>query len=699
MSLGYDMAKVRNIGIAAHIDAGKTTVTERILYFTGRVHRVGEVDDGEATMDWMPQERERGITITAAATATVWKGHRINVIDTPGHVDFTAEVERCLRVVDGMVALFCAVGGVQPQSETVWRQAERYRVPRVAFINKMDRTGADFWGVVKEIREQLGASAVPVVIPIGAEEGFTGLVDLLRMEAIFYREGPDGLVEVLTGPVPTALAEESQMAREAMLERACEQDDRLLEKYLAGDELQVEEVVAALRKGTVAGRIIPVLAGAAFRNKGIRRLLDAVVDFLPSPADLPPVGGTWDRREETRKPTEGEPLAALAFKVQADRHVGKLTFVRVYSGVLRGGEVVLNASRGTRQRIGRLFRMHADHREPVDELRAGEVGAAVGLGETFTGDTLASEANPIVLAPIEFPAPVIDLAVAPLRRAEGDRLARGLADLAAEDPTFVVRPDPETGDIVISGMGELHLEIIVDRLRREFGAEVTTGQPQVAYRETVIGTVEHEGKLVKQTGGHGQYAHVVLRVEPAPPGGGFEFENRVVGGRVPREYVPAVQRGIVDAMAVGPYARFPVVDIRVTLLDGSAHDVDSSEQAFRTCAAATFREACRRAGMGLLEPVMKAEITVPEADVGAVLGSLSSRRGRIVALEPRGRLQVVHAEVPLATMFGYTTELRNMTSGRGDFTMRFTRYEAVPHALAEEIVAQRCGAGAATRLA
>ncbi len=686
--MGHDIAKVRNIGIAAHIDAGKTTVTERILYFTGRTHRIGEVDAGQATMDWMPQERERGITITSAATTTEWKGHRVNVIDTPGHVDFTAEVERCLRVVDGMVALFCAVGGVQPQSEAVWRQAERYHVPRIAFVNKMDRTGADFWGVVREIRDQLGARAAPVVIPIGAEEDFAGLVDLLRMEAIYYREGANGM-EIEVAPVPTALAEEAQMARDALLERASEENDQLLEKYLAGELPSVEEVVAALRKATVEGRLIPVLAGSAFRNKGVRRLLDAVVDFLPSPADLPAVVGTWADKEEERQARDDEPLSALAFKVQADRHVGKLTYLRVYSGVLRGGEFVLNAGRDKRQRIGRLFRMHADHREPVEELRAGEVGAAVGLGDTYTGDTLANEERPIVLAPIEFPAPVVDLAIAPARRTDSDKLGRGLADLSAEDPTFVVRPNAETGDVVISGMGELHLEIIVDRLRREFGVEVTTGQPQVAYRETVIGAVEHEGKLVKQTGGHGQYAHVVLRVVPAGPGAGFEFTNKVVGGRVPREYIPAVERGIVEAMAEGPYARFPMVDVHVALLDGSAHDVDSSEQAFRTCAAASFRDACRRAGIRLLEPVMEVEVTVPEADVGAVLGSLAARRGRIVALEPKGKTQIVHAEVPLAAMFGYTTEIRGLTSGRGEFSMRFARYEAVPHALAEEIVARR----------
>ncbi len=684
----HDITKVRNIGIAAHIDAGKTTVTERILYFTGRVHRIGEVDDGQATMDWMPQERERGITISSAATTTNWKGHRINVIDTPGHVDFTAEVERCLRVVDGMVALFCAVGGVQPQSEAVWRQATKYEVPRIAFINKMDRTGADFWGVVREIRDKLGASAVPVVIPIGAEEEFAGLVDLLRMEAIYYRDEAGG-TEIEVGPVPTALFEQAQTARDALLERAAEVDDHLLAKFLAGEEPTVEEVTAALRKATVAGKLIPVLAGAAFRNKGIRRLLDAVVDFLPSPADLPPARGTWDGAEDGRRPLDSEPLSALAFKVQADRHVGKLTYLRVYSGVLRGGEFVLNASRSKRQRIGRLFRMHADHREPVDELRAGEVGAAVGLSETYTGDTLTREDSPIVLAPIEFPAPVVDLAIAPARRTDSDRLSRGLSDLSAEDPTFIVRPNAETGDVVISGMGELHLEIIVDRLRREFGVEVTVGQPQVAYRETVIGAVEHEGKLVKQTGGHGQYAHVVLRVEPARAGAGFEFESRVVGGRVPREYIPAVERGIVEAMAAGPYARFPMVDVRVVLLDGSAHEVDSSEQAFRTCAAAAFREACRKAGIRLLEPMMDVEVTAPEADLGAVLGSLAARRGRIVALEPRGRVPIVHAEVPLAAMFGYTTELRGLTSGRGQVSMRFARYEAVPTALAEEIIAGR----------
>ena len=688
MSSKLDITRVRNIGIAAHIDAGKTTVTERILYFTGKTHRIGEVDEGQATMDWMPQERERGITITAAATSVLWKGHQINVIDTPGHVDFTAEVERSLRVVDGMVALFCAVGGVQPQSETVWRQAEKYSVPRIAFVNKMDRTGADFFQVVQEIQQELGAKALPVVLPIGAEEEFTGLVDLIHNEALYYLDGAAG-TEIELGPVPRELQAQARTAREALVEGVCEEDEVLMEQYLKGGEISPKELIAGLRRATIAGRAVPVLAGAAFRNKGVRRLLDAVVEFLPSPVDLPPVQGRWNGAPVTRAPKDNEPLAALAFKVQADRHVGKLLYLRVYSGVLRTGDTVLNTSRDVRQRIGRLFVVHADHREPVQELRAGDVGAAVGLGETFTGDTLAQADSPILLAPIEFPAPVIDLAVFPARRTDADRLSRALADLAHEDPTFFVKPNPETGEVVVSGMGELHLEIIVDRLRREFGVEVTTGQPQVAYRETVIGSVEHEGKLVKQTGGHGQYAHVVLRVEPHDPGAGLEFETKVVGGRVPKEYVPAVERGIVEAMAEGPYAKFPMVDVRVTLLDGSYHEVDSSEQAFRTCAAQVFREACRKAGLRLLEPLMDVEVTVPEGELGAVMGSLASRRGRIVGLETRGKLQVVHAEVPLSAMFGYASELRSLTSGRGEFTMTFARYEAMPEALAEEVVARR----------
>ena len=683
--------RVRNIGIMAHIDAGKTTVTERILYFTGKKHKIGEVHDGEATMDWMPQEKERGITVTSAVTSVYWRGHRINIIDTPGHVDFTAEVERSLRVVDGTVALFCAVGGVQPQSEAVWHQAEKYRVPRIAFVNKMDRVGADFRAVVEEIRRELGANPVPVVIPIGAEEGFRGLVDLLDMEAIYFDETPHG-VELRRAPIPDELRAEAGEARERLVEAAAEADDSLLEKYLDGIEPGRDELVAALRRGTIQGALVPVLCGAAFRNKGVRRLLDAIVDFLPSPADVPAVVGEWEGHDERRAPSDEEPLTALAFKVQADRHMGKFTYVRVYSGVLRAGDVVLNATRGVRQRVGRLFEVHADKRDIVEELRAGDVGAVVGLSETYTGDTICDERCPLLLEPIEFPSPVIDLAIAPADRTDLDRLSRALAYLAAEDPTFVVRSDEDTGELVISGMGELHLEIIVDRIRREFGVEVATGVPQVAYRETILGAVEHEHKLVKQTGGRGQYAHIIFRLEPVGPGEGFQFENRVTGGRIPREYIPAIKKGFIDAMAEGPLAGYPMVDLRVTLLDGSFHEVDSSEQAFRTCARQALRAAAVRAGVELLEPVMSVEVIVPEEFVGQVSGSLAAKRGKVLGMEAKGRRAVVRARVPLAEMFGYSSELRNITSGRGEFAMHFERYEAVPYAIAEEIASSRRGA-------
>ena len=680
--------QVRNIGIMAHIDAGKTTVTERILYFTGKKHKIGEVHDGEATMDWMPQEKERGITITSAVTSVYWRDHRINIIDTPGHVDFTAEVERSLRVVDGSVALFCAVDGVQPQSEAVWHQAEKYRVPRIAFINKMDRVGADFRGVVEEIRRELGANPVPVVLPIGKEENFRGLVDLLDWRAIYFVEGPKG-IELEYGDIPGELLPEAREARERLLEAAAEADEALTEKYLEGEELSRDEIVAGLRKGTIAGTLVPVLCGSAFRNKGIRRLLDAIVDFLPSPADLPPVVGEWEGKEEVRTPSADEPLAALAFKVQSDRHMGKLTYVRVYSGVLRSGALVYNATRGVKQRITRLFEVHADKRDIVEELKAGDVGAVVGLSDTYTGDTICDERYPLVLEPIEFPSPVIDLAIAPARREDLDKLSRALSYLSAEDPTFVVRADDETGEVVISGMGELHLEIIVDRIRREFGVDVVTGAPQVAYRETVLGAVEHEEKLVKQTGGRGQYAHIIFRLEPAGPGEGFQFENKVTGGRIPREYIPAIKKGFIEAMAEGPLAGYPMVDLKVTLLDGSFHEVDSSEQAFRTCARQALREAAKRAGVELLEPVMSVEVTVPEEYVGQVSGNLAAKRGKILGLETRGKRAVVRARVPLAEMFGYASELRNITSGRGEFTMHFERYEAVPPYLAEEIASSR----------
>jgi elongation factor G len=686
MADNIDISKLRNIGVMAHIDAGKTTVTERMLFFTGKSHRIGEVDDGEATMDWMVQERERGITITAAATTTYWKDHRINIIDTPGHVDFTAEVERSLRVLDGTVALFCAVGGVQPQSETVWRQAERYQVPRLAFINKMDRTGADFEGVVAEIREELGANAVPIVIPIGGGETFRGIIDLVEMKATYFDETADGVM-LRKEPIPKDLLAKAREAESVMIERISEQDDHLMEKFISGETPEASEVVRVMRKATISGRIIPVLCGAAFKNKGVRRLLDAVVDYMPSPVDLPPVVGTHTETEKelVRQPRTDAPLAALAFKIQADKHMGKLTYVRVYSGVLKSGEFVYNSSRDKRQRIGRLFEMHANKQQAIEELLAGNVGAVVGLTDTHTGDTICEEDHPILLESIEFPTPVVSVAVKPESRAESDRLDKSLARLAEEDPTFTVKSNAETGDVIISGMGELHIEIIIDRLRREFNVGVTVGRPQVAYRETIIGSVEHDYKHVKQTGGHGQYAHVVFRIEPAEAGSGFHFVNEVREGRIPNNYIPAIERGMIDAMGEGPYAGFAMVDIRATLLDGSFHEVDSSDQAFRICASTGFREACRRAGLELLEPVMSVEVTAPEEYIGAITGSLCSKRGKISTLETKGKACILQARVPLGEMFGYATDLRSITSGRGDFSMHFENYEAVPYALAEEI--------------
>ena len=690
MPRSIDISRIRNVGLTAHIDAGKTTVTERILYFAGRTHRLGEVHDGEATMDWMVQEQERGITITSAATTAHWKDHQINVIDTPGHVDFTAEVERSLRVLDGTVALFCAVGGVQPQSETVWRQAEKYRVPRIAFINKMDRTGADFDGVVEDIREELGANAVPVVLPIGAEDRFVGIIDLVDMKAVYYDDTKDGIA-IREEDIPEELLEKARSAEAVMIERISEQDEQLMEKFLEGETPGRGECIAAMRQATIAGDIIPVLCGAAFKNKGVRRLMDAIIDYLPSPLDLPPVIGAQkeSNAEILRQPRDDSPLAALAFKIQSDKHMGKLTYVRVYSGTLNSGEVVYNSTREKRQRVGRLFMMHADNRQVVETLHAGEVGAVVGLGDTRTGDTICTEKHPVVLESIEFPAPVIGLAVTPESRIDRDNLSKALMRLAEEDPTFTVATNQETGDVVISGMGELHLEIIVDRLKREFNVNTQVGKPQVAYRETVVGSVEHVHKLVKQTGGHGQYAHVKIEVRPAEPGSGLHFEDRVTGGRIPKEYIPAVERGVVDAMAKGPYAGFPMVDVFVVLLDGSSHDVDSSEMAFRTCARQAFRDACKKAGLQLLEPVMSVEVTAPEDHTGAITGSLCSKRGQIIDMESRGKASITRARVPLAEMFGYSSELRNATSGRGEFTMQFEHYEAVPYALAEEIVEAR----------
>jgi len=685
----FPLERVRNIGIMAHIDAGKTTASERILFYTGRTHKVGEVDDGTATLDWMPQERERGITITSAATTTVWRGHMINLIDTPGHVDFTVEVERSLRVLDGAIGLFCAVGGVEPQSETVWRQAEKYEVPRIAFVNKMDRVGADFFAVVEQIQKELGANAVPVAIPVFENDQFVGIVDLVENCAVYYDDADLGTT-FHEEPVPERLRDEAAHWRRHLVEKASELDEALLEKYCADEPVTEDELRAAIRKATHARLVCPVLCGSAFRNKGIQRLLDAVVHYLPSPIDLPPVSGVCLGGEPIeRVPRDDGRLAALAFKVVADKHIGKLIYVRVYSGTLAAGSYVLNSTRGKRQRVGRLLRMHANRQEIVPALYSGEIGAVIGLSDTVTGDTLCAEEHPIVLEAIEFPAPVLSTAVATGDRPSADKLASALTRLAEEDPTFVVTTDPETDDIVISGMGELHLEVILDRLKREFGVEVTAGPPQVAYRETLTTPSQVAEKFVKQTGGRGQYAHVVLSVEPLPHGQGFEFVSEVVGGRVPREYVPAIEKGVVDAMAKGPWARCPVVDVRVVLTDGSHHEVDSSEMAFRTCAAAAFRKAFLRGHPVLLEPIMSVSVVVPEEHGGAVTGNLCAKRGHITGIDRRGDVQEISAIVPLAEMFGYATELRNVTQGRGTFTMHFEHYEPVPFAIAEEIIARR----------
>ncbi|MBM4030683.1 MAG: elongation factor G [Planctomycetes bacterium] len=689
MSRQVSLDRVRNIGIMAHIDAGKTTVSERILFYTGKTHKVGEVDEGTATLDWMPQERERGITITSAATTTVWRDHMINLIDTPGHVDFTVEVERSLRVLDGAIGLFCAVGGVEPQSETVWRQAEKYEVPRIAFVNKMDRVGADFFAVVDQIQRELGANAVPIAIPLVENEHFVGIVDLVENCAVYYDDADLGTT-FHEEPVPEGLRDEAGLWRRNLVEKVSELDERLLEKFCADQAISADELRAAIRKATHAHLICPVLCGSAFKNKGVQRLLDAIVDYLPSPIDLPPVSGVCLKGEPIeRVPRDDGRLAALAFKVVADRHVGKLVYVRVYSGTLAAGTYVLNSTAKKRQRIGRLLRMHANRQEIVDALYSGEIGAVVGLSDTVTGDTLCAEDHPIILEAIEFPAPVLSVAVATEGRESTDRLSAALARLAEEDPTFVVANDPESSDTIISGMGELHLDIILDRLRREFGVEVQPGPPQVAYRETLTTPVDITEKLVKQTGGRGQFAHVVMTLEPLDPGQGFEFASEVVGGRVPKEFVPAVERGIIDAMAKGPWSGYPVVDVRAILTDGSYHEVDSSDLAFRTCASMAFKRAFLRGNPQLLEPVMSVSVIVADEVAGPVTSHLCAKRGHITGMDRQGNAQEIKAMVPLANMFGYATELRNATQGRGTFTMHFEHYEAVPFAIAEEIIARK----------
>ncbi|MBN2090954.1 elongation factor G [candidate division KSB1 bacterium] len=682
--------RVRNVGIMAHIDAGKTTATERILYFTGRSHKLGEVHNGEATMDWMDQEKERGITITSAATTTLWKNHRINVIDTPGHVDFTAEVERSLRVLDGAIALFCAVGGVQPQSETVWRQSEKYNVPRIAFINKMDRFGADFYAVLNDIEEMLGANAVPVVIPIGAEDNFAGIIDLLEMKAIYYDDEKLNMT-YHEAPIPEDMRELADKYHKILIEKAAEQNETLLEKFCEGVEIARDEVVKALRDAVIRCDVVPVLCGSAYKNKGIRRLLDAVLDYLPSPLDRPPI---IDARQEHNKklvhhPSDLAPFAALAFKIMTDKHMGKMTFFRVYSGMIKAGSYIFNSTRNKKQRVGRLLQMHANRQEERDAIFCGDIGVAIGLSETTTGDTLCSEEHPIILETIEFPTPVVAMSVKAKENQNRDKLTQSLLKLSAEDPTFIVRTDSETSETVVSGMGELHLEILLERLRREFSVDTIVGQPEVAYRETITREITENLKYAKQSGGHGQFAHVIIMIEPLPPNKGFEFLDKVVGGNVPREYIPAVEKGVLDAMAEGPFARYPVVNVRVTLVDGSFHPVDSSEMAFRIAGKMAFREAFMKAGPELLEPVMSLEITTPEEYMGPITSSICSKRGKILGMDAKNGTRLVKANAPLADMFGYTTELRNITSGRATASMHFDHYETVPFSLAEEIVEKR----------
>jgi len=689
----FPLEKTRNIGIAAHIDAGKTTTTERLLFYAGRIHRMGEVHEGDATMDWMEQEQERGITITSAATALLWRGHRITIIDTPGHVDFTVEVERSLRVLDGVVAVFCAVGGVQPQSETVWRQANRYNVPRMAFVNKMDRTGADFFKVVSRMRERLGANAVPLQIPIGQESDFQGVVDLIEMKAYIYGEDIQGK-EFEVVEVPDELKDSAAEWREKMLEAVADMSDRLMEKYLEGETITKEEIVAAIRKATCQNKVVPVLCGSAFKNKAVQPLMDAIVDYLPSPLDIGAVTGADPRTGESliREPSDDAPFSALAFKIMSDPYVGKLTFFRVYSGTAEKGSSVLNASRDRRERIGRVLRMHANHREDVEKVCTGDIVAAVGLGDTGTGDTLCSEGHPVLLESITFPEPVISVAIEPKTKVDQEKMGMALQRLSAEDPTFRTYTDEETGQTIIRGMGELHLEIIIDRLYREFKVEANHGRPQVAYREAVTKPARGDGRFVRQTGGHGQYGHAVLQIEPLEAGKGFVFENKTVGGSIPREYIPAVEAGVREALDSGTLAGYPVVDLKAVVVDGSFHEVDSSEMAFKIAGSMAAKEAIRKASPVIKEPIMSVEVVTPEEHLGDVIGDLNSRRGRIEGMEPGpGKTQTIRAMVPLAEMFGYATTLRSMTQGRASYTMEPSHYDEVPKSVATELLAKAQG--------
>ncbi|NQU41271.1 MAG: elongation factor G [Lentisphaerae bacterium] len=682
------LKRIRNIGIMAHIDAGKTTVSERILFYSGKTHKIGEVHDGAAIMDWMDQEQERGITITSAATTTSWRDHQITLIDTPGHVDFTAEVERSLRVLDGAVALFCAVGGVQPQSEQVWRQSEKYSVPKVAFVNKMDRTGADFFAVVGAIQNTLGANAVPVVVPIGSEEKFAGVIDLITMRAVYYNEKDMG-VTFHEEDIPADMMEMAVTWRANLVEKCAEQDDDLLEKFLETGDLSETEIRAIIRKATNDRRVIPVYCGSAFKNKGVQRLLDGIVDFLPSPEDIPPIIQAHGDGDTVLAPNDDAIFSAMAFKIVADKHMGKLVFMRIYSGSVDSGTAVYNSTQDRTQRIGRILRMHSNRQQPIDSAGCGDIVAVVGLSQTRTGDTICMREHPVMLDSIEFPAPVMSISIAPATRQDNDKMGEALHALSEEDPTFLVSFDDETSETIIAGMGELHLEVLVERLKREFGVVGEVGRPEVAYRETATVALEGQYKHAKQSGGRGQYGHVHLRLEPQEPGRGFSFENEVKGGNIPSEYITAVEKGVIKAMEKGPFAGYPVVDMKVTVFDGSSHDVDSSEFAFTEAARVCFRNLFLQAQPELLEPIMSVEVTAPEEYMGSVTGSVCQRRGRIESMREMPGVRAVEGRVPLSEMFGYSNAIRTVTQGRGNFTMHFERYEAVPFSIAEEIIKKR----------
>ena len=687
MARKVSLSATRNIGIMAHIDAGKTTVTERILYYTGVSHKIGEVHDGEAVMDWMDQEKERGITITSAATTCFWNDNRINIIDTPGHVDFTVEVERSLRVLDSCIGVFCSVGGVQPQSETVWRQANKYSVPRIIFVNKMDRVGADFYSVYEQTKSKLGANSVPIQIPIGAEDKFLGLIDLVEMRAVIFNDD-NVLGDYTIEEIPEEYKEKAQQYRDIMLETLSDIDDGMMEKYLEGQEISVKEIKDVLKKGTVEIKIFPVMCGSAIKNKCIQQVLDAVIEYLPSPVDVPSIKGIRpiDGEIIKRKSDDKEPFSALAFKVMTDPYVGKLTFFRVYSGVIKSGAYIYNSTQDKKERVGRLLQMHANKREGIEEVYCGDIGAAIGLKFTTTGDTLCDDANQIILESMVFPDPVMSVAIEPKSKADNDKLSVALSKLAEEDPTFKIHVDKETGQTIIRGMGELHLEIIVDRIFREFKVEANVGAPQVAYRETIKDLSEVDYKYAKQSGGRGQYAHVKMKFEPVHPGAGFIFENKIVGGRIPKEYIPAVEKGIVNAAQNGVLAGYPVVDFKIILFDGSFHDVDSSEMAFKICGSLAFKEGVRKAKLVLLEPIMDVEVVTPDDYMGDIIGNINSKRGRVESLEDKSSYKLIKAKVPLSNMFGYSTSLRSMSQGRANYTMQFDCYEGVPKKIADEIV-------------